>query len=979
MRALRLISIGIVLFVCALATPAFAQQGSIVGTVTDESKAVLPGVTVTLTDLGKNTQTVAVSDDRGEYRFLRLDPGTYKVQADLAGFGGVVVPKIDLLVGQNMTAPLLMKVASISETLTVSGEAPLVDVTTTQVSGNVNRAQMDQVPLLGRNWLELAKMVPGMTANVMSTTSPGVTANNWAMNLDGQQVANKTSQGLGQPKFSREAIAEYQIVTNLYDVSQGRSTGVQLQAITKSGTNIFAGSAYGYFRDSSLNAPDAVSGTTLPYKDRQYGASIGGPIIKDKMHFFFSVEPESTPGTIFDVVQALGQTFTIPDNISSSALLLRVDNQLTKSDRLSVRMTYSNFEDPANLPSPSSHPSQQSDATQGSFNLLGTWSKVLSPSAVMEVKTGWKHFTFTYVPTVANQASQPNGLVPEYDFPGLTVGPVYWMPQWHAQDFVQARFDLNLHRGSHDLKIGGEFLNARMWDDYWNNARGRFTFTTLPANLGSLIPQGSPYDPTTWNLAGLSSAAQRFNIAIPRTDFTWVTPDPEFAFWIGDNWRPKTNLTITYGVRYDNFWYEASAPGVTANSIQVNQLSLGTPSTYAPSMTPGDFGYKQGVHDNLDIGPQGGFAWNVGGSNDFVIRGGTGLYYTVFEKAITKTQILTSNLFSAQFNNTGNPNFVTNPTGGINTYAQAITTGLPQGGAIVSSSLRSPKTWQSGLGFSKQISAATGISSDLVYRKTIRENATITPNLIYNPATGYNVNPSSGVPNPGWGQFSYATSDGKGDYMALQSQLTQRLSSKLQGGASYTLMFFYHDTAGSANNPFDYINGEFATSTMFQRSTVRAWGTYELPWMFSISGTFSYGSGNRFGDNISTNPYGGSVTNRLNLLTGGGAAPAIVVPAGVLDQWEGAATIASGVVIPKNALDGLPFYRVDLRLTKRFNMGPRLKAELIGELFNVFNHANYTGYNTVLSATAPATTARFGLPTSADIPREGQLGFRFTF
>jgi hypothetical protein len=105
----------------------------------------------------------------------------------------------------------------------VTGESPIIDTKSTQVAGNVNPTQMQEVPLLGRNWLELAKMVPGMTSNVINTTNPGVSANNWAMNLDGQAVANKTSQGLGQPKFSREAIAEYQMYTR-HDVTQGGST-----------------------------------------------------------------------------------------------------------------------------------------------------------------------------------------------------------------------------------------------------------------------------------------------------------------------------------------------------------------------------------------------------------------------------------------------------------------------------------------------------------------------------------------------------------------------------------------------------------------------------------------------------------------------------------------------------------------------------------------------------------------------------------
>jgi hypothetical protein len=976
MRAIRLASVGISLLAVLSATNVFAQQATIVGVVTDESKAVLPGVTVTVTDVAKGTQVVAVSDQRGEYRVLQLTPGTYQLKAELEGFATIKQESLTLLVGQNVTVPFTMKVATITETLTVTGESPLVDTRSTQVAGNVNPTQMQDVPLLGRNWLELAKMVPGMTSNVISTTNPGLSANNWAMNLDGQAVANKTSQGLGQPKFSREAIAEYQIVTNLYDVTQGGSTGVQLQAVTKSGTNTLSGSAYGFFRDDKFNAADAVSGTVLPYKDQQWGGTIGGPIVKDKLHYFLSYEYERTPNTIFNVIQALGQTSSIPDTQLTKALLLRVDDQLSKTDRLSVRGTYSNFTDPFYLATPSTTaPSQASTATQGSFNVLGTWSKVLSTSAVQEIKVGEKHYSFTYVPLINDLTT------PELDFPGLTVGPVYWMPQWHAQDFVSARYDLNLHRGSHDIKIGSEFTNARMWDDYRVNARGTMTFTSLPADIGTRIPVSEALNPAAWNLSGLNSIAQRFNINIPKTDFEWVTPDPELAVWIGDTWRAKDSLTINYGMRYMNYVYGATAPGITPNSIQVNQYTLGTPTTNIPYLAPGDFGYKVGVHDNKDFGPQGGFAWNVGGANDLVIRGGTGLYYTVYEKSNTKTQVLTSNLFSAQFNNNGtNPNFTANPTGGVNTYAQAIQlTGIAQSGSMSNGNLQMPMTWQSGLGLSKQLGARTGVTADLVYRKTLRELETIYPNLLYDPTTGYNVNPSKAVPNAAWGQISNRVSSGYGSYSALQTSLTRRVSNRVEGGASYTLMLNYKDTLSTANNPFDYLDAEYATSTSFQRSTFRGWMNYDLPWDSAIGATYSYGSGNRYAATISANPYGGTVSNRVNLLSGGGAAPAITIPAGVLNQWEGPAVIASGVMIPRDALEGTPYNRTDLRLTKTFKVGGSVKASFIAEVFNVFNNSNYTGFNTTLSATSAATTARFGLPTAADVPREGQFAFRVAF
>jgi hypothetical protein len=657
----------------------------------------------------------------------------------------------------------------------------------------------------------------------------------------------------------------------------------------------------------------------------------------------------------------------------------RVDNQLGKDNRLSIRGTYSSFKDPSYLGgSTSTHPSQAAAETQGSFNILGTWSKVISTSAIQEIKVGLKRFTFSYVPAVGGA----NDNIPEYDFPGLIVGPVNWMPQWHAQDFTSARYDLNLHRSSHDWKIGGEFINARMSDNYHVLARGQMTFTSLPVDIASRIPLDQAYNPAAWNLSGLNGIAQRFNINYPKNSFTWVTPDPEFAAWIGDTWRATSNLTINYGVRYDNFWYEATPAGITPNSIPIAQYaSSAAPTTNIPELAPGDFGYKLGVHDNTDFGPQGGFAWNVGKSNDLVIRGGSGLYYTVYEKANIKNQVLTSNLFAAQFNNNGsNPNFVTNPTAGVNSYAQAILlSNVPQSGAIASGQLKSPMTWQSGLGFSKQLGEKMGLTSDLVYRKTLRELVNIYPNLFYNPATGYNLNPSLGVPNPAWGQIAYRTSNGYGNYAALQTSLDRRMSAKWQGGLSYTLMFEYKDVASTASNPFNYLDAEYATSTQFQRSTLRSWATYELPFDITISGTYLYGSGNRYAATIASNPYGATVTNRLNLAANGAPTNAIVVPAAILSRWEGPAMIASGAVIPRDALFGTPFSRLDLRLAKNVTLHNSAKASFFLEIFNVLNHANYTDFSSVLSATNAATTARFGQPVAADVPREGQLGFKVAF
>ncbi|PYR00145.1 MAG: hypothetical protein DMF96_04420 [Acidobacteria bacterium] len=235
-----------------LASAASGQEVLVIGAVTDESKAVIPGVTVTAVDLETGRQFTGVSNENGEYRLSNMQPGAYRFQADLSGFATVVIARVELLVGQHATIPFTMKLARLTETVTVTGESPLVDTHSSQVAGNVDRRQMEDLPLQGRNWMELAMIVKGITANDVSDR-PGVRDGQFQLNLDGQQITQQVAgSGFGQPKFSREAIAEFQVVTNLFDITQGRSIGIQVQAVSRAGTNKMAGSYYGYFRDDKF-------------------------------------------------------------------------------------------------------------------------------------------------------------------------------------------------------------------------------------------------------------------------------------------------------------------------------------------------------------------------------------------------------------------------------------------------------------------------------------------------------------------------------------------------------------------------------------------------------------------------------------------------------------------------------------------------------------------------------------------------------
>ena len=372
------------------ASPTFAQDASLIGNVVDGTKAALPGATITATMIDTGRASTTVADERGEYRLRGLAPGRYRVQAELSGFSTVVVPEIELLVGQNRSLPFAMQVASLTETLTVTGESPLVDISSTQVSGNVDRRQMEELPLQGRNWMELAMQVKGITANAVDTT-PGVRDRAFQLNLDGQEITQQVAgSGFGQPKFSREAIAEFQVVTNLFDITQGRSLGIQVQAISRSGTNNYDGSVYGYFRDDKWIAKDFIANRVLPYANQQIGGAIGGPLIKDKAHFFLSLERENEPNTILTSVAALpGSSWSFPTKLVQNSFLGRADWTLTPNDRLTARASYWDWDNPFTQVGGTEHPSQAAARSRKAINVVGTWAKVLSPTKLQEVKLGY--------------------------------------------------------------------------------------------------------------------------------------------------------------------------------------------------------------------------------------------------------------------------------------------------------------------------------------------------------------------------------------------------------------------------------------------------------------------------------------------------------------------------------------------------------------------------------------------------------------
>jgi hypothetical protein len=925
----------------------FAQEASIGGTAADESKAVIPGVSVTATSLETGRQFKDVTSEQGEYRLVGLPAGAYKLQAELPGFATTVLQNVALLVGQHANLELTLKLATVAEEVTVQGEAPIIDTQQSQVAGNIDRRQMQEIPLAGRNWQQLAELAKGITTETANTSragNPGTLRDSaFQLSLDGQNITQAAvTFNFGQPGISRDSIAEFQIVTSMFDVTMGRSTGMQVQAITKAGTNNVSGSFYGFFRDDKFNAADAFKKVVLPYSDRQIGGTLGGPIKRDKLHYFASFEGEAEPNTITLLPSALpGQSFLIPTSREVRMGLGRLDYQMTSRDTVAVRYGYwRNLIPHTQL---TSHPSNDSSQLFDSNYLTGTWSRIASNNLLHELRLDYFHYHALQQGAVSDTLSK---LTPSYAFPGLSLGTPSQNPQEWLENFVTTRYSLSWRKGSHDFKIGAEGRTGNDVGSWLKNSRGQMSFSSLPPDIATRIPASAALDPTKWDLSGLDSRATFFTINYIR-DANFKVPRPMVSAWIGDKWKIHRRATLNLGVRYDVAWRDFSPPGVNETTALIDSGIGGVI----------DVGYSNKIRSLRDIAPRIGFAWTPTQKSDLVIRGGSGLFYGVPNANLPVDQQMWNGqrTIANTYTNDGKPGWVQDPTRGT-TRGDVLSGRVPiqpQNVTVDAHDFKMPFTWQNMIGFQKQFSEVLEFDTDLVQYKGYREESQRDPNLFYDPATRLPKNPTVfGRPNPAYGPINLKESHGREDYMALQSSFTRRYRKNFQFGATYTLMFYKRDTGiGSGGygatqvNTFD-IMGDWGPSVEFQRNTVRLNGIWRMPKGFLVSGLFRYGSpATAYQTTTNVDPLALG-TNRIR---------------------------KDLSIIPRNNFRADPFQTLDVRLSKDIAIAERVKLTGIAEVFNIYNYKRYT-YNTL------ETSSLFGQPNgAASQPRSLQLAFRISF
>jgi hypothetical protein len=765
------------------------------------------------------------------------------------------------------------------------------------------------------------------------TAQGGMLEQAFHYHVDGQQVTSTIAGGVGagswgQPRFSRDAIAEFEFVSSRFDATQGRSSGLQVNAVTKSGTNTFTGTLAGYFRDDSLIAKDHVVGRVLPYSDQQVSGTFGGPIERDRVHFFANYEYEREPQTFaftspFPRFNATDLSATRTEQILGA----RVDTQFSNSRRLMVRANgwrHNLPRDPRSSGGAALHPSVSNFINRWSGQGFATLTQTLGQRAVNETRGGW---TGLFVDSDGIVEGSPTIMLR-----GYSIGKQGHYPLVMNQPTYQIRNDYSTILDRHQVKVGGEALFTKTSLKWINPLHGVLDATggPVPANLEDLFPVWN--DPSTWNLAALSPITVRWTqrFGDPNID----DPRRIGAAWLQDNWTVSDRLTLNLGLRWD---------------VSVGQL--------AESLEVAPFKSRRGS-EWANLGPRLGFAYNVSDQRT-VIRGGFGKYFaetTDQPTHFTRAQIIQA---TAEVPNDGRPDFAANPFNGpAPTYEDILRGGAIRSiGNIAGNELRAPYSYQSSIGFQRQLAPTMAFEADYVWTGARRQQFTRQINLSYNPATQTNFafTDAARRPYPEWGTVTMFFSEAWSNYHALETAFTKRYSDRWQVSATYTLSALWSGQPPllRTDQPLaPDLDRQYSLAPTDQRHRAVVNGIWDLPLRFQVSGLYFYGSGERY---------------------------AVTCGCGDLRRLGAGTTLlrADGTMIPREGFAGDPIHRVDVRLQRRVPLAGRATIDGIVEVFNAFNRANYGSYVTIES------NRSFRQPVQntniAYAPRTVQLGFRLTF
>ena len=549
----------------AFALPAEAQfaRSELKGAVLDPDGIALPGVTVVARNEANGSTRTVVTAINGSYLFQGMTPGTYTVTFSLTGFSTIEHPGTLLGVGQEPELNITMALGSIEETLTVTAVSPMVEVASKEVGGSLTANEIENLPSINRSFIMFASLLPGVHARLGTTTTSadvmfvnGQDDTSNQFNIDGAANDDDFNGGNagGQVRAAFEAMSEFQILTSQFDAEFGRTQGAVVNAVTKSGGNEFHGVGFFYTQNSQWNSnPFFNERNDFPKPEAQFlglGFTAGGPIIQDKTHFFFSYErltPDSGRTNDFsgDGYPELSFAYTV-DNLVNN-LVGKVDHQITDNNKMTVRYLWEHSPQFFQANGSASDPSLLGEEDDYDSQLAGSLDSVINDTMFNNLRISFVREDVTFAnnffnncgKTYACQATAP----PRESHPGIFFGSSTRASSRLNHAF---QFDNTLSwyvpdaKGSHDLRIGGNFSVRTVEPLSPSNAQGSFFF-----------PNSTP----RFDVNNDASYPENFNVrlfdALGSADVNRA-PDPKiFAVFVQDDWQPIANLTLNLGFRWD--------------------------------------------------------------------------------------------------------------------------------------------------------------------------------------------------------------------------------------------------------------------------------------------------------------------------------------------------------------------------------------------------------------------------------------------
>jgi hypothetical protein len=784
--------------------PARAQvaDGVIEVLVQDQSQAILPGVTVTVLRPDTGFTQNNVTDATGVVRFIALPPGVYNVQAELSGFATVKQEGVTLRVGQTAKLTFSLKVAQVSETVNVTAEVPVVDVFKTDSSTNIIPEQIEALPVANRDFQSLAFLAPGVQRERggfrFVTNQPvigaGGNASQSTILVDGVDFTDQTL-GLARARFSQDAIGEFRVIANRFDSEIGGSAGGALSIVTKSGTNDLHGSAFGFFRDDALRAQGELDKQKNPYSRQQLGGTIGGPIVKDRTHFFVSFEQVNEDNiTLFrpqGSFASLAEDVPVPGN--ASLFYTGIDHRISDAQNFRGKFMYERYRQENFRVGGVADESNGMRLDRDNWNVTAThaWTVTNSSLNQFSVQFGQRKFDEPNNSTaLAESFSAGNTLATGANILGDQTDTA---KIFEVRDTFYTR--IGTGTWAQDLKFGGAWQRVT---DTWN----------FP-----LYPKG-------WmiylNDTRLFPYLYIYGKGEPETK---ITTDL-VSFFVQDDFRPSPQVTVNVGLRYD---------------LDTN----GNNPDFTSPMMPTARG-----RDTNNFQPRVGMSWDVAGDGRHVARGGIGLFTGRFLLVPAHSE-LARNSYSGYLSQQrvngallGLPAFALDPANPQNTGIA-----LPPDATHIDEELVSPWATQFTAGYTFRL-GNTGLYADVegIYVKGDDEIVLQDQNWPGNGVAG-------GRPDKTRNFIDTYTNKGRSEYKAFVASL----NGTIRGGHVVSTSFTVADkknieddfSPALSDYPNDPANmeAEWGRSRGDERYRFVASAVLRLPARFTVAPIFAYGSG----------------------------------------------------------------------------------------------------------------------------------------